>query len=218
MSERFDVYLHGFDPEHPEPPQQGLLRMFGLDAAQTAQLIVSLPRTVKHGLSGRDAERYLLALQSVGGKAELRSGASVSAARRAVEPSLPPVQWSSATTSAWADPLSSTMRPPPRQADVASVAPSSTLPERAQAPSGPAWIASAHIGVNFPPRSAAAPTLPVLARRPGVGMALVAAGVAVIFLAYGLGSSSLLPSPHGALALQLLGVLLLGRGLLRPWF
>jgi hypothetical protein len=218
--ERFDVYLHGFDPAHPETPRQGLARVFGLDGAQAAELLVSLPRLVKRDLTQGEAQRYLLALESLGARAELRPGVLATPEVRAVAPSMPPLRWqSSAPAPAWEDPLAAAGSILPLAADVEPepwVTASSMPPRPSSAPAPPGWVATAELGSRHPPRSAPAPSMPLRQayRRGGAGSLVL--GVCLLAISYWIGASSLHGPPAlTGLVLDGLGLLLIGRGLIR---
>ncbi len=67
----FDVWIIRFDPGESSPAER-LQAAFGIDAASARTLEQSLPKVVKHGLSGKAAGEMRQALEAIGAVVECR--------------------------------------------------------------------------------------------------------------------------------------------------
>jgi hypothetical protein len=70
-AEQYDVVVLGFEPR-AESPVARLQRGFGIDADSAAQLVMSLPHAVQHGVSRVRAEYFRRALTLLGAQVEVR--------------------------------------------------------------------------------------------------------------------------------------------------
>ena len=72
MDAKYDIHVFWFDRERSaEPPETGLMRLFGIDAGTAQDLVQNVPRVVKRGLAPAEAEHFRLALTSLGALAEV---------------------------------------------------------------------------------------------------------------------------------------------------
>ncbi len=82
-----DVWLLSFDERSDVDPVEGLVRLFGVDAAKAEELIRHLPRIVKRRVKTPMGQRFVAALETIGAKAVLRPSRTSSQPPR---PSAPP--------------------------------------------------------------------------------------------------------------------------------
>jgi hypothetical protein len=74
-TETCDVVILGFDASRDEPPEAGLQRVFGIDAASAGKLVANLPMTVQRGVPRVRAEYFRRALDGIGAQVEVRDEA-----------------------------------------------------------------------------------------------------------------------------------------------
>jgi hypothetical protein len=74
-TESCDVVILGFDASRDEPPEAGLQRVFGINAASAGKLIANLPMTVQRRVPRVRAEYFRRALDGIGAEVEVRDGA-----------------------------------------------------------------------------------------------------------------------------------------------
>lgn len=72
MGEEVDIVITGLELDARQV-ETGLVRVFGIDPSEARRLLGQLPASVKRGATPELAERYLLALRSIGARVEARA-------------------------------------------------------------------------------------------------------------------------------------------------
>ena len=68
---RVDIWVLGFEPGWPEPPSEGLRRVFGMEVQEALTLELTVPAPVKR-VAAPEADMWLRALRSIGAEVESR--------------------------------------------------------------------------------------------------------------------------------------------------
>ena len=139
---KVDVWLLGFEANGAEPPAQALRRVFGLDAQEALTLELTVPTAVQTDVEEAEAERLVLVLRGIGGRAEAR--ATDVAAIPGFQLVLPPLAEPARAGSRFPPPVGVTPIPPgsapapsiPRAPAVPHFEPLSPAPVPRRAPRG----------------------------------------------------------------------------------